>query len=62
LKRRIKQRAYPEGSITKAYLEAERMSFTSYYFGSNVPSMHNRCRRNKDGDKHNNHFQTFFCI
>ena len=58
LKRKIKQQACPEGSITEAYLEAERTFFASYYFGSNVPSIRTRCRRNEDGDEHINYFPT----
>ena len=58
LKRKIKQQACPEGSITEAYLEAERTFFASYYFGSNVPSMRSRYRRNEDDDEHINHFST----
>jgi len=58
LKRKIKQQACPEGSITEAYLEAERTFFASYYFGCNVPSMRSRCRRNEDDDGHINHFPT----
>jgi len=58
LKKKIKQQACPEGSITEVYLEAERTFFASYYFNSNVASMCNRCRINEDGDKHNNHFLT----
>lgn len=58
LKRKIKQQACPEGSITEAYLEAERTFFASYYFGSNVPSMRSRHRRNEDDDEHINHFPT----
>ena len=30
--------------------------FASYYFGSNVPFVCNRCWRNKDDNEHNNHF------
>ena len=58
LKKKIKQQVCREGSITEAYLEAETTFFTSDYFGSNVPSMHTRCRRNKDGDEHSNYFPT----
>ena len=58
MKKKIKQQACPEGSITEAYLEAERTFFASYYFGSNVPSMRSRCRRNEDDDEHINHFPT----
>jgi len=58
LKKKIKQQACPKGSITKAYQEAERTFIDSYYFSSNVPSMRTRCRRNEDGDEHNNHFLT----
>ena len=47
---------YPEGLITEAYLEAERTFFVSYYFGSNVPFMRNRCWRNEDVDEHDNYF------
>ena len=60
-KEKDKQQAYVEDSITEAYLEVERMFFTSYYFGSNVPFMRNSCRRNEDGDEHNNHFPTL-CV
>ena len=59
LKKKIKQ-AYPKGSITEVYLEAERTLFASYYLVSNVPSRHTRCRRNEDVEKHNNHFSTLF--
>jgi len=58
LKKKINQQACSEGSITEAYLEAERIFFASYYFSSNVPSMRTRCRRNEDGDDHINHFST----
>ena len=58
LKEKIKQQVYPKSSITKAYFEVERTFFASYYFGSNVRSMRNRCRKNKDGDEHNFHFST----
>jgi len=50
----------PKGSITEAYLEAEKTFFASYYFGSNVPSLCTRCRRNDDGDEHINHCPTLF--
>ena len=58
MKKKIKQQVCPDGSITEAYLEAERTFFTSYYFGSSLPSMHTRCRRNKDGNDHINYFPT----
>ena len=58
MKKKIKQQACLEGSITEAYLEAERTFFASYYFGSNVPSMRSRHRRNEDDDEHINHFPT----
>ena len=57
LKKKIKQQACPEGSITEAYLDAEMTFLASYYFGSNVPCMCTRCRRNEDDD-HINHFPT----
>ena len=60
LKKKIKQQACLEGSITEAYLEAERTFFACYYFGFNVPSMRTRCRRNEDGDEHINHFPYLF--
>ena len=58
MKKKIEQQACPKGLITEAYLEAERTFFASYYFGSNVPSMHSRCRRNENGDEYNDHFPT----
>jgi len=56
LEKKIKQQACPKGSITEACREAERTLFASDYFSSNVPSMRTRCRRNEDGDEHNNYF------
>ena len=58
LKKKVKQQACPKGLITKVYLKAEGTFFASYYFGSNVPSMRTRCRRNEDDDEHINHFPT----
>ena len=58
LKKKIKQQACPEGSITEAYLQGERTFFASYYFGSSVPSMRTRCRSNEDDDDRINHFPT----
>ena len=46
LKKNIKQQACPKGSITEAYLEAERTFF--------VPSVQTRCWTSEDGDEHNN--------
>jgi len=37
LKKQRKQQVYLEGSITEAYLEAERAFFASYYFDPTVP-------------------------
>ena len=62
LKEKIKQPVCLEGSIIEAYLEAERIFFASYYFGSNVPSMRTRCKRNKDEDDYINHFPTLSCV
>jgi len=43
----VKNKARPEGSICEAYLGLETSHFVSYYFGSHVPSMRTRSKRNE---------------
>ena len=48
LKKKIKNKAHPEGSMAEAYLVFEISQFSSYYFSYDVSSMRTRRRRNED--------------
>ena len=48
LKRFVKNKAQPEGSIANAYIRAESATFCSYYFDDSVMTKTSRPSRNSD--------------
>jgi len=49
LKRKVKNRAYVEGSICEAHIIKKILSFCSFYFERNVQTRLNRVPRNNGG-------------